>query len=174
MDGRISVEVFPDKSYKFRMTYNYTSHTDWFAISEPSTTVVFQTELAQVVLYDHMGDPLDGGEIRYAAGSWQDFGTTGDDGPGTATKELFSGSRKFRVTYNYTQETKTQSISYPVVFQTGAVHSDSGTCTKYAAGSWRPFTQDIELLPGSRKFRFNDGTPDTYYTIEVGIVNLIH
>jgi hypothetical protein len=36
------------------------------------------------------------------------------------------------------------------------------------------FNSGMELLPVSTKFKFNDGTPETSYTISAGIVNHIH
>ena len=78
------------------------------------------------------------------------------------------------MTYNYGSNMITQDISTPVVFQTGAVHSDSGSATQYARGSWQPFDQGIELLPGSWQKLYSFGTPITYYTIEEGTVNFIH
>jgi hypothetical protein len=70
------------------------------------------------------------------------------------------------------------------VFQTVRVHSDSGKCigfmqvelvpTRYTGASWQPFTQDMELLPGTYMFHFSDKTNDKSYTLVVGAVKHIH
>ena len=61
-----------------------------------------------------------------------------------------------------------------ITFQTGQVHSTSGAATQYYASGWKTFTNDMEMLPGSYKFKFSDGTSDTTYPITAGIVNNIH
>ena len=95
---------------------------------------------------------------------------------GEVTKELIPKSYKFRMNYGGASLDQTQDVGVnPIVtFQTGQVISDSSTCTHYYASGWKTFTQNMELLPGSYKFRFNDGTPDTTYTITLGTVNHLH
>lgn len=117
--------------------------------------------------------PLSGGVVQYYSGGWQDIGSTSG---GQVSKELLSGTYTFSMNYAYAHQEKAQNIAADptVVFNTGGVHSDSGSCTQYYAGRWRTFTQDIKLLPLAYTFRFNDTTPETPYTIISGTVNHIH
>jgi hypothetical protein len=127
-----------------------------------------------VQLRDNTGNPLSGEIVLYYSGGWQPFGTT--DSAGQASKMLPPGSYRFRMTYGFASQDKSQNIAADptVVFQTGQVHSDSGSCTQYYAGGWRGFIQDMELLPLSYTFRFNDGTRGTAYAISSGTITHIH
>jgi hypothetical protein len=90
--------------------------------------------------------------------------------------ELLPVNYTFRVSYAGASTQKQQNVaSNPaVVFQTGQVHSDSATATQYYASGWKPFTQDMELLPSSYTFRFNDGTTQTIINIIAATNNSIH
>ncbi|HET7237060.1 MAG TPA: hypothetical protein VFK59_11595 [Actinomycetota bacterium] len=161
----------PLGNIQVRMTYHQGSQIQLF--SQPTHSVfTFQTVQATISLQDHLGSGLAGGSVSQGGGYWDPVGTT--DGSGNVFWEMFPGTYKFKMTYHAGAQELTQSIATPVVFQTGAVHSDSGTATQYAQGSWQPFVQDVELLPGSWHFSFNDGNPVTYYTIVGGVVNHIH
>jgi hypothetical protein len=80
------------------------------------------------------------------------------------------------MTYASASQQKSQNVATgpTVVFKTGRVHSDSGSCTSYHAGGWRVFTQNMELLPATYSFSFNDGTPTQSFTIVAATVNPIH
>ncbi len=154
-----------------RMTYHQGSPIQSY--SQPTHSVfTFQTVQATISLHDHTGAGLAGGSVQQGGGYWDTVGTT--DASGNVYWEVFPGTYKFQMSYHSGSVEKTQDIATPVVFQTGAVHSDSVTATQYAQGSWQPFIQDVELLPGSWHFTFNDGTPVTYYPITGGTVNPIH
>jgi len=136
--------------------------------------VVFQTTKVTMKLLDSAGttELSAGAQYQDYASCWHTFG----GGTTTTTMELLPLKYNFMVSYAGASMKKSQDVgSNPIlVFQTGKVHSDSGKCTQYYAAAWRTFTQNIELLPVSYKFRFSDGTPITAYTIVAGTVNHIH
>jgi hypothetical protein len=165
-----SMELLP-VSYSFRVSYGGASQQKSQNVgSDPN--VVFQTVLVTMKLLESDGMTVLNAGAEYYAGGWNTF----DGGTTTTTMELLPVSYSFRVSYGGASQQKSQNVgSDPnVVFQTGQVHSDSGTCTQYYASGWKAFTQDMELLPVSYAFRFSDGTPQTSYTIAAATTTHIH
>ena len=160
--GQVTKELLPG-SYTFSMTYAFARQEKSQNIAT-NPTVVFQTTRVTVQLKDSTGSthgyrhcPV---LLWRLAGHWQHLRRPGD-------KELLPASYTFSMTYAFARQEKSQNIATnpTVVFQTGQVHSDSGSCTHYYAGGWRVFIQDMELLPVTYTFRFNDGTADSSFTI---------
>jgi diaminopimelate epimerase len=169
--GQVSKELLPG-TYTFAMTYAFGRQEKSQNIGSDSN-VVFQTRGVVVQLKDSNGNFMDTGAVQYYSGGWRDIGNTSS---GQVSKELLPGTYTFAMTCGFARQEKSQNVATDttVLFQTGKVHSDSGSCTQYYAGGWRTFVQDMELLPVRYTFHFNDQTPDSSYTITAGITNHIH
>ena len=169
---------------KVRMTYNQGSQVK--TQYQPTNSIYnFQTVEAVVKLIDHAGTGLSNGEVWQGGGYWQLQGYT--DASGELKLEMFPGTYKFRMNYNWGAETKWQDISTPVVFQTVEVKARLETCTgtgvpggsaSYAQGSWRSLgttdasgdTPPMELLPGTYKFRMSyNGRSETKDGVSVAL-----
>ena len=169
VSGQAQQEMLPG-AYAFAMVYNGERNQFSQDISA-NQNVVFQTVLATIKLEDHNGNPLDTGNVSYYAGGWH---TIGDTSGGQIQTEMLPGSYSFAMTYLGTrQQLNGQDVANPVVFQTGQVQSTSGNATSYYAGGWKPFTQDMELLPGTYAFSFT-GHPQTSYAVTGGTINTIY
>ncbi len=171
-DGSVSKELLP-LSYKFRMTYlgGALEQTQDVAVDP---LVLFQTadNPITVRLQDSLGSPLNGGVVKYYAGGWKPFGTTGDGGTdGETSLDLPPKSYKFRLTYlgGVQQLTQDVAVDQRVRFSTipvsvelrnhlGDLLDEPGTLTYYAGG-WKPLgdlaggTASKQLLPLSYKVK---------------------
>jgi hypothetical protein len=180
--GVVHVQMLPG-SYSFAMTFDGTrQQLNGQAISGATTTVTFTTTLVFVELQDHYSGILDipaNGSASYYTSGWHAITTEDSNNHRIVQTEMLPGSYSFAVTYLGTRDQKSQTIGTGplqiVYFHTGAVHSDAGTATSYYASGWKPFTQDMELLPGAYWFRFSD-IAQTNYTLVggTGAVNHIH
>jgi hypothetical protein len=157
-------------TYKFQVSYAGVSQQLSQDVGA-NPNVVFQTTLVTVKIQSSTNTELSG-VVQYYARGWKTFGT----GTTTTSMELLPSTYKFQITYAGVSQQLSQNVATNanVIFKTVQVHSDSGTCTSYYAGGWKAFTQDMELLPGTYRFRFSDRTRDTSYTLVVGAIKHIH
>lgn len=172
-DGQLTVHVFPEKQYKFRVGYNYTSLTKWFEVPGPGAhTEEFQTELATVTVLDFEEYALAGVKVDQGGGSWVHHGYTDENGE--LSLQLFGDKDyKFRVggdVVNNSRETDWFAVPGSIVFQTGYVVSE-GTAIKAAIGGrWITYSPPgMDLLPGTYKFIFSAPTPSPQWiTVNAG------
>jgi hypothetical protein len=160
-------------TYHFKVTYAGKTQQQNNIDIETTPTITFQTIPVTAKLLDSVGNPIEGGEAKYYASGWKDFGTT--DLNGEATRELLPGSYHFKMTYaGETQQINNIEITTtPIItYQTGKVHSNSNNVTQYYASGWKTFTQDMELLPDTYKFKYDDGT-QKQFTVDAGKINYI-
>ncbi|MFD0712795.1 Ig-like domain-containing protein [Paenibacillus sp. GCM10027626] len=162
--GTASKELLPG-NYTFSMSYLGT-YKEIPQNTGANATVVFQTVNTTVQLKDSLGNPLDGGIVKYYAAGWKDFGTTAG---GTASKELLPGNYTFSMSYlgTYKEIPQNIGVNATVVFQTVNTTvqlKDSlgnpleGGIVKYYAAGWKDLgttaggTASKELLPGNYTF----------------------
>ncbi|MNQ97080.1 hypothetical protein D3C85_1127110 [compost metagenome] len=112
--GEISKELLPG-SYTFGMTYEGTNAQKLQNIGADAV-VVFQMVNVKVQLKDSQGNPLDGGNVTYYAGSWRPIGDTVG---GETSKELLSGTYTFGLTYGgvYKESVNNTATNSTIVFQ---------------------------------------------------------
>ncbi|MBZ0257907.1 hypothetical protein K8I31_17720, partial [bacterium] len=170
-NGVATKELLP-RVYTFRMEYANASQ-DMKNDDVDPLTVSFYTKNVTVQLKDAAGLPLeDDIEVKYNAGGWQDFGTSSE---GAVSAELLPKTYNFRLYYKgrYVQQNADVIAAETMVdFQTGQVKSLSDTAVLVNSGGWIDFLQNMELLPGNYKFKFEDNHRATY-TIDAGFINTI-
>ena len=175
--GQASKELLP-LTYSLAMTYANARQQLNNQNTAANPTVTFRTANVTVELRDSGGNLIpDGagtGAVQVYAGGWRDFGVTVG---GQVSKELLPLTYSFAMTYaSARQQLNGQdvNVNQTVAFQTGQVHSDSGTAVQYYAGGWRSFMQDMQLLPATYTFRFNGGNANQAYPISASVLNPIH
>ena len=161
--GKLFSELPPGYT-KIQMAVNQGSKEQLLAALLASN-YTWNTEILRIWLNDHTGSAITDGSavLEQGGGTWYNWGNLNTSGYLDIPLFARTGAYKFRINYNYTSETK-----FPVVsanagidnyyFQTGQV---IGACiTKYAAGSWKTFTDGMELMPGTRNFKdpYQSGT----------------
>ncbi len=170
-NGNLFAEIPPGYT-KIRMTVNQGS-VEQTTAELATSNYTWTTQVLRIWLEDHTGTPITDGAATLDQGGGYWYGWGNLNSSGYRDIQLFPGSYKFKVTYNYTSDTQ-----YPVVgtgagyddfhFRTGQVF---GACiTQYSASGWQTFTDGIELMPGTYTFR----SPSQSGTITAGgITNLL-
>ena len=118
-EGKASKELLPNTGYYFSVTYDGLTKVAYQSVAA-DTEILFQTVKVRASLKDGQGNKLEGGEVRYYAGSTlQILGTTRVDGE--ITKEVFADmSFKLIMIYGGISQEKnvTATTNTEVVFQT--------------------------------------------------------
>ncbi len=139
-NGNLFTEITPGYT-KIKMAVNQGGQEQTLA-QLIASNYTWKTEVLRIWLKDHAGSPITDGKavLRQGGSYWYTWGNLSSSG--YKDVQLFPGSYRFEMTYNYTSQI---ANSVPVSsgpgiqsfdFQTGQV---IGPCiTEYAAGSWRP------------------------------------
>ncbi len=153
-NGKLFSEIPPGYT-KIKMTVNQGAVEQSLA-QLTASNYTWYTEVLRIWLNDHAGAAITDGSaaLDQGGGYWYAWGNLNSSG--YKDIQLFPGSYKFRVTYNYTGQDLFPVISVApgianFYFQTGQVF---GSCiTQYSAGAWRTFTDGMELMPGAYTFK---------------------
>ena len=161
-NGHLFAEI-PSCMTKIRAMVNQTSQQQ-SAAELLASNYTYTTELLRINLLDHAGAAITDqtGTLEQGGGHWYNWGNFNSSG--YIEVPAFSGNNvKFSATYNCTSDTKagipvaagagTQNID----FQTGQVISSCGH-TQYQGCGWSTFTSGMELMPGTRTYRYPDIT----------------
>ena len=156
-------------TYYFAVTY-LNAQVGTTQTVDANSTVTFNTQQVTIKLQDSSGQPLDTGMVQLYSGGWSTLGNTAN---GQVQCELLPADYLFSMTYLNAQMVNVQDVSADatVVFQTAPVHSLSGLCSYVYSYGWQPFTQDMQLPPGT--YLFYSAIPATMQqaTISSGVVN---
>ena len=152
-NGYLLTDIPPGYS-KIKMVVNQGSE-EKTAAQLSASNYTWTTQILRIYLKDHAGSAItdQAGTLDQGGGYWYAWGNL--NGSGFRDIQLFPGSYKFRVTYNYTSQELFPGVTsgagvQSFDFQTGQV---IGTCiTQYSAGAWRTFTSGMELMPGTYTF----------------------
>ena len=170
--GKLFTEV-PVGYTKIRMAVNQGTQEQTLA-QLGASNYTWTTEILRIWLKDHSGSPMtDGAGILDQGGTyWYNWGNL--NASGYRDVQLFPGSHKFKMTYNYTSQQLLPVVAagpgiQNFYFQTGQVFGPS-TITQYSTGAWQTFTNGMELMPGSYTFK---SPSQTGVVTAGGVTNLL-
>jgi hypothetical protein len=154
-NGNLFVDYNPAWT-KIKMTVNQGGQ-EQSAAQMLASNYTWTTEILRIWLWNNAGSAITDGAafLQQGGGYWYDWGYLNSSG--YKDIQLFAGNYKFKVTYNYTGQEKFPVLSVGAgitdyYFQTGQVF---GSCiTQYSTGTWRTFTDGMQLMPGTYTFRY--------------------
>lgn len=154
-NGNLFAEITPGYT-KIKMAVNQVGQEQSTAQLTISN-YTWNTEILRIWLNDHAGAAItdEQGFLRQGGGYWFNWGYLGAGG--YKDIQVFPGTYKFEMNYNYTGQEQFPTVTQgpgvtDFAFQTGQV---LGSCiTEYSSGSWRVFSDGMELMPGTRTFRY--------------------
>jgi len=136
-----------------------------------ASNYTWTTEVLRMNFKDHAGNYItDGAGTIQSGGGWPTIGSF--NGSGYFEINSFPATTGFRATYNNTTEQKNFTIAAGAgvqqeLFQTGQVYGDC--ITQYAAAGWSTFVNGMQLMPGTRNFRY----PSQSGTVTAGAVTYL-
>ncbi len=170
VEGLVSFEMLASRR-TFRVTHDGVANSVKQDVAV-DPVVVFATVPVSVVLTSSVGEPIAGGLVEVHTGGWREVGVTGVEG--LVSFEMLASRRTFRVTHDGVRVNQRATVpDEDVVFRTVAVVADEGVdIERYRAGTLRPFSDGIEVLPGRIEFRLADGTRERV-NLTAGAVNSV-
>ena len=161
-DGNASIELFPG-TYTFKATEDHTEDIGVLSNNAPGTEAIieFPTAKAIGIVKDCNGTPLAGFKVAFNdySNHWTNMGTTDVDG--TASIQLFPGTRTIRAWIDYTHEVKDLELNWPestVEFYPTKVNFTYSGSVKYNdySNHWKTMISPFYLFPGTYTFIFDD------------------
>ena len=161
-DGNASIELLPG-TYTFKATEDHTEDIGVLSNNASGTEAIieFPTAKAIGIVKDCDGTLLAGFKVAFNdySNHWTNMGTTGVDG--TASIQLFPGTRTIRAWIDYTYEVKDMDLIWPestVEFNPTKVNFTYSGSVKYNdySNHWKTMTSPFYLFPGMYMFMFDD------------------
>ncbi len=158
--GHLEAELLPVRT-RFRVSWGgLRSQVRQDLASERNVQVSTVEAIIRVV--DSTGEPIVGTQVDLNAQRWTFMGRT--DSQGEVRREVLPTSIGFRVLHDGLRKfTRINAAVAPEAeFQTVPLRADEpGGIVEFKAGSWRPFSDGVEVLPVRLQIRLADGSKRT-------------
>jgi hypothetical protein len=157
-DGELFAEI-PACMTKIRANVGNSSQQQTLAQLNGSG-FTYTTEVLRIILKDHVGSAITDqtGSLKQGGGTWIGLGNFNTSGY-VDVQTFPTASGKYAATYNFTSQEKAGigvtggAGIQELDFQTGQVNSACGH-TQYQGAGWSTFTSGMELMPGTRTYRY--------------------